>query len=73
MEAIDKNLYGWFWNCPNGEKCIYKHALPPGFVLKRKETAKLDQDEISIEELIEKEVNCFDRFCLAIYHVMDFP
>jgi len=55
LEAIDKNLYGWFWTCPNGEKCIYKHALPPGFVLKRKETAKVEQDEISIEELIEKE------------------
>ena len=56
MEAIDKNLYGWFWTCPNGEKCIYRHALPPGFVLKRKETAKVEQDDISLEELIEKEV-----------------
>eukprot|EP00795_Rhopilema_esculentum_P013666 gene13666-4569_t len=55
LEAIDKNLYGWFWTCPNGEKCIYRHALPSGFVLKRKEMAKDDKEEISLEELIENE------------------
>eukprot|EP00794_Sanderia_malayensis_P017356 gene17356-19090_t len=55
LEAIDKSLYGWFWSCPNGEKCIYKHALPKGFVLKRKEVAKPIGDEISLEELIENE------------------
>ncbi|XP_028393513.1 zinc finger CCCH domain-containing protein 15-like isoform X2 [Dendronephthya gigantea] len=54
LEAIDKGLYGWFWNCPNGEKCIYRHALPPGFILKKKEQ-KQDKDEISLEELIEEE------------------
>ena len=69
MEAIDKNLYGWFWTCPNGEKCIYRHALPPGFVLKRKETAKLEEDEISIEELIEKEVVILLFILLFVYHL----
>ena len=55
LEAIDKGLYGWFWTCPNGgDKCIYRHALPPGFVLKKKEQ-KQDKDEISLEELIEEE------------------
>ena len=57
LEAIDKNLYGWFWSCPTGEKCIYRHALPPGFVLKRKETAKVADDEVSLEELIEEEAS----------------
>ncbi len=53
LEAIDKGLYGWFWSCPNGgDKCIYRHALPPGFILKKKEQ-KQDKDEISLEELIE--------------------
>ena len=36
IEAVEKNLYGWLWACPNGEdKCVYTHALPPGYVLQR--------------------------------------
>lgn len=23
-----------FWQCPNGKDCKYRHALPPGYVLK---------------------------------------
>lgn len=23
-----------FWQCPNGKECKYRHALPPGYVLK---------------------------------------
>lgn len=31
IEAIEEGKYGWFWVCPNGgDKCMYKHALPPG-------------------------------------------
>lgn len=31
MQAIEDGKYGWFWVCPNnGDKCMYKHALPPG-------------------------------------------
>lgn len=31
IEAIEDGKYGWFWVCPNGaDKCMYKHALPPG-------------------------------------------
>lgn len=57
LEAVENNKYGWFWECPAANKdCKYKHALPKGFVLKR-EKKKLDKDreEISIEDLIEKE------------------
>jgi len=58
IDAIEKSLYGWFWECPNGEKCIYKHALPPGYVLS-KDKKKMDEqkrlDHISLDELIEKE------------------
>lgn len=29
LDAVEKNLYGWLWECPNGgEKCVYTHALP---------------------------------------------
>lgn len=38
IEAVENGKYGWFWQCPNGgDKCMYKHSLPPGFVLKTKE------------------------------------
>ncbi|KXL46456.1 hypothetical protein M433DRAFT_50634, partial [Acidomyces richmondensis BFW] len=38
IAAVEEQKYGWFWTCPNGgDKCMYKHSLPPGFVLKTKE------------------------------------
>lgn len=31
ISAIEDGKYGWFWICPNGgDKCMYRHALPPG-------------------------------------------
>lgn len=56
LEAVEKSLYGWFWECPNGEKCIYRHALPPGYILK-KDKKKMDaqKEEISLVDLIETE------------------
>lgn len=35
LEAVEKNVYGWLWECPNGEDCTYTHALPMGYVLNR--------------------------------------
>lgn len=33
IEAVENQKYGWFWTCPNGgNKCMYKHSLPPGYV-----------------------------------------
>jgi hypothetical protein len=33
VEAVENQKYGWFWTCPNGgDKCMYKHSLPPGYV-----------------------------------------
>ena len=64
LDAVEKNLYGWLWECPNGdEKCVYRHALPAGYVLEREkkelEKAKLaaedDEDELTLEEKIEEE------------------
>jgi len=38
IQAIEDQKYGWFWTCPNGgDKCMYKHSLPPGYVIKTKE------------------------------------
>ena len=59
LHAIEKGIYGWFWECPSGDKCIYRHALPPGFVFKKqlKEQEELQpQDTITLEELVETEV-----------------
>ncbi|KAK4247123.1 hypothetical protein C7999DRAFT_41550 [Corynascus novoguineensis] len=64
IQAIEDGKYGWFWICPNGgDKCMYKHALPPGFVLKTKEQraaekALLDKSPLktlTIEEFLESE------------------
>ncbi|CAK7209216.1 Translation machinery-associated protein 46 [Sporothrix curviconia] len=64
IEAIEDGKYGWFWICPNGaDKCMYKHALPPGFVLKTKEQraaekALLDKSPLktlTLEEFLESE------------------
>lgn len=54
--AVELNKYGWFWECPNGgEKCHYRHALPPGFVLKKDRKKGDKKDDITIEELVEIE------------------
>lgn len=62
LEAVEKNLYGWLWECPNGaEKCVYTHALPTGYILQRDkkdlERAALEDqdDEMTLEEKIEDE------------------
>lgn len=54
--------FGWFWECPNGENCHYRHALPPGFTLKSQRKALEDAEKantISLEEFLEVEVSCY--------------
>ncbi|PWN51435.1 hypothetical protein IE53DRAFT_294662, partial [Violaceomyces palustris] len=57
LQAVEDGKYGWFWECPNGgEKCMYKHRLPPGFVLKsqKKELEELEKaNEITLEDFLE--------------------
>ncbi|XP_049591133.1 zinc finger CCCH domain-containing protein 15 isoform X1 [Syngnathus scovelli] len=56
LDAIENNKYGWFWVCPaGGGDCMYRHALPPGFVLKKDKKKEEKDQEISMEELIESE------------------
>ncbi|KFX90010.1 hypothetical protein V490_06704 [Pseudogymnoascus sp. VKM F-3557] len=63
IEAIEEGKYGWFWNCPNGEKCMYQHKLPPGFILKTKEQraaekALMDKSPLktlTLEDFLESE------------------
>ena len=49
LTALENRLYGWFWECPAGDACMYRHALPRGFILKTK-------DEILQEKLAGKEL-----------------
>jgi len=64
IEAVENQKYGWFWTCPNGgDKCMYQHKLPPGFVLKTKEQraaekALLDKSPLktlTLEDFLESE------------------
>ena len=58
IDAVRDRKYGWFWECPNGELCHYKHALPPGFVLEKKKRRGDEEevvDETPIEDLLEEE------------------
>ncbi|KAI9253550.1 hypothetical protein BY458DRAFT_535816 [Sporodiniella umbellata] len=56
LEAIESSKYGWFWECPNGGvACKYRHALPPGFILKSKQNKEEEKEEISLEEFLETE------------------
>ncbi|KAL8807967.1 MAG: hypothetical protein Q9182_000433 [Xanthomendoza sp. 2 TL-2023] len=64
IEAVENGKYGWFWQCPNGgDKCMYKHSLPPGFILKTKEQraaekALMDKSPLktlTLEDFLESE------------------
>jgi len=58
LDAVERKQYGWFWTCPNGGKeCHYRHALPPGYVLKSQMKALLEEEgeKLTIEEEIENQ------------------
>lgn len=42
---------------------MYRHALPPGFVLKKDKKKEEKEDEISLEDLIEREVSKIFYYC----------
>jgi predicted RNA binding protein YcfA (HicA-like mRNA interferase family) len=52
LKAIEDEKYGWFWECPNGSECTYRHALPPDYVFKSKEKKKVE--ERTLDEIIEE-------------------
>jgi hypothetical protein len=54
LDAVEGNKYGWRWACPNGVDCLYKHCLPPGYVLKR-EAGAVAVDNTPLEEVLEAE------------------
>eukprot|EP01066_Platyproteum_vivax_P012645 Platyproteum_vivax@DN5741_c0_g1_i1.p1 len=55
LDAVEKRLYGWFWSCPNGELCKYRHFLPLGYTLKAKIEEQDEEEDIPWEDQIEEE------------------
>ncbi|KAL2416533.1 Translation machinery-associated protein 46 [Exophiala dermatitidis] len=64
IQAVEEGKYGWFWTCPNGgDKCMYRHSLPPGFVLKTKEQRRAEKAlmdksplaTLTLEDFLESE------------------
>ena len=63
LEAVENELYGWRWVCPNnGVQCHYRHMLPEGYVLltkaEREANLKAERekkDERTLEEQIEED------------------
>ncbi|KAI8544205.1 hypothetical protein RHMOL_Rhmol08G0278000 [Rhododendron molle] len=59
LNPVEKKQYGWFWVCPNGSKeCHYRHAFPPGYVLKSQMKTLLEEEaeNIPIEEESENQL-----------------
>lgn len=55
IKAIEESKWGWFWECPNGNNtCVYRHALPPDYVLK-KDMKKEKVETRALEAVLEDE------------------
>jgi len=53
IKALEDKKYGWFWVCPNGHNCKYRHCLPPGFVLKSSIAKAEEKVDLNIEKDID--------------------
>ncbi|KAJ0650770.1 putative transcription factor C3H family [Helianthus annuus] len=70
LEAVEKKQYGWFWVCPNGNKeCHYRHALPPGYILKSQMKALLEEEanKLAIEDEIEDQVSIISSRVIVLF------
>eukprot|EP00340_Litonotus_pictus_P010213 CAMPEP_0170514956 /NCGR_PEP_ID=MMETSP0209-20121228/1447_1 /TAXON_ID=665100 ORGANISM="Litonotus pictus, Strain P1" /NCGR_SAMPLE_ID=MMETSP0209 /ASSEMBLY_ACC=CAM_ASM_000301 /LENGTH=373 /DNA_ID=CAMNT_0010799231 /DNA_START=1 /DNA_END=1122 /DNA_ORIENTATION=- len=53
LEAIKTRVYGFKWQCPNGDDCHYKHCLPKDYVIKSLKGQI--QEEMTFEEFHDLE------------------
>jgi len=53
LDAVKKKVYGWKWECPNGDLCHYKHFLPKGYIIATDKDKA--QEDMTIEEFIDLE------------------
>jgi len=62
LDAVEDELYGWRWECPNGAKCRYRHMLPEGYIIiskKEREANKKDaakQAEAAAAKTMEEQI-----------------
>jgi len=54
IKAIENRKFGWFWECPQGVQCKYRHALPPGYKLTEKKQKEEKNVERPIEDILEE-------------------
>lgn len=59
IEAVEKGKYGWFWVCPNGYNCIFRHCLPPDYVFKNKKPEIIEEKKE--ENIVDKIDNDRDK------------
>eukprot|EP01129_Flabellula_baltica_P005930 TRINITY_DN217_c0_g1_i3.p1 TRINITY_DN217_c0_g1~~TRINITY_DN217_c0_g1_i3.p1 ORF type:complete len:265 (-),score=101.29 TRINITY_DN217_c0_g1_i3:110-904(-) len=59
-EAVIEEKLGWFWICPNGGDCQYRHAFPEGYTVEKKKKVA-DVDTRTLEEIIEDKRKNVDR------------
>ena len=59
LDALEQKKFGFFWECPNGNKCPQLHCLPKGVILKDDKpidpSLLTDDDETPLEQLLEEE------------------
>lgn len=60
IDAVEKRQYGWFWQCPNGKDCKYRHALPPGYVLKSQMKQMLEEEAANVRGI----------WCILLYDIL---
>ena len=42
-----------FWKCPNGAECKYRHALPPGYILKSQMKELLEEEARNVRDVAD--------------------
>ena len=53
LDAVKHKVYGYKWNCPNGDDCHYRHCLPKDFVIKSLQAQT--EEEMTIDEFHDLE------------------
>ena len=42
-----------FWKCPSGSECKYRHALPPGYILKSQMKELLEEEARNVRDVTD--------------------
>ena len=57
LTAVEKMKYGWFWKCPNGFNCKFRHALPQGYKFIPKSVPGKKISKVDTELLLIKQID----------------